>query len=201
MKDNNYKKPAGRKTLPPLKVIAGKIKGRKIICPAGEIRPMTSMVRTALFNIIGDCTGMKMLDLFCGSGSISIEAYSRGMESSDLVESDPGKKDVINKNLEHAGFAGGKLHISDVLSFCRSSQKKYDFIMTDPPYIWDKKEELIMIISERRLLSDEGFLVIQLPKKYEISEAIGDLVRYDMRSYGLNTLMFYGYKDEAKLQS
>jgi 16S rRNA (guanine966-N2)-methyltransferase len=194
MKEKKYQKPDGRKTLPPLRVIAGKIKGRKILCPAGEIRPMTSIVRSALFNIIGDCTGMKMLDLFCGSGSISIEAFSRGMESSDLIESDPGKKEIINKNLEHAGFTGGKLHISDVLSFCRSTNNKYDFIMNDPPYNWDMKEKLIKVISDRKLLTAEGFLVIQLPKKYVIAEAIGDLVRYDSRSYGLNTLMFYGYE-------
>jgi 16S rRNA (guanine966-N2)-methyltransferase len=194
MNDKFYKKPAGRKSLPPLRVIAGKIKGRKILCPSGEIRPMTAKVRAALFNIIGDCSGKKMLDLFCGSGSISIEAFSRGIESSDLVEGDFGKKEVIKQNLEHAGFEKGRLHISDVMSFCGSTSGKYDFIMVDPPYKWDKKEELIEIISNRKLLTDNGFLVIQLPRKYEISETIGELVRYDLRAYGLNTLMFYGYE-------
>jgi 16S rRNA (guanine966-N2)-methyltransferase len=184
-------RPKTRMNLPPLHVIAGKIKGRKIECPPGEIRPMTAKVRAALFNIVGDCTGKKMLDLFCGSGSISIEAFSRGMESSDLVELDSGKKEVIEKNLTHAGFTNAKYHISDVISFCERTTDKYDFIMVDPPYKWDQKEELIKVISEKNILKDDGFLVMQLPKNWKISEKIGDLERYDIRSYGLNTLLFY----------
>jgi 16S rRNA (guanine966-N2)-methyltransferase len=194
MKEKFYKKPKARKVLPPLRVIAGKIKGRKILCPSGEIRPMTAKVRAALFNIIGNCNGLQMLDLFCGSGSISIEAYSRGMESSDLVEGDFGKKETIINNLKHAEFEKGHLFISDVISFCRSTINKYDFIMIDPPYKWDLKEELIKVISDKNLLKDKGFLVIQLPKKYEINEEIGELINFDSRSYGLNTLLFYHQK-------
>ncbi|HOV13190.1 MAG TPA: 16S rRNA (guanine(966)-N(2))-methyltransferase RsmD [Spirochaetota bacterium] len=186
-----------RMNLPPLYVIAGTIKGRKIECPKGEIRPMTAKSRAALFNIIGDCSGMEMLDLFCGSGSISIEAFSRGMESSDLVESDRGKKEVIEKNLTHAGFTNAKLNIADVVNFCERTTKKYDFIMVDPPYKWDKKEELINIISQRDLLKPEGFLVIQLPRKYFINEEIGDLEQFDIRNYGLNTLIFYRKKSQS----
>ncbi len=187
-----------RKNLPPLYVIAGKIKGRKIECPTGEIRPMTAKSRAALFNIIGDCSDMDMLDLFCGSGSISIEAFSRGVESADLVELDRGKKDIIEKNLVHSGFVSAKLYISDVIKFCERTQKKYDFIMIDPPYKWDKKEELINLIDQKDLLKQDGFLIIQLPKKYFISEEIGGLEQFDMRNYGLNTLIFYRKKVSEK---
>ncbi len=183
-----------RKNLPPLYVIAGKIKGRKIECPKGEIRPMTAKSRAALFNIIGNCAGMEMLDLFCGSGSISLEAFSRGAESSDLVDGDRGKKEIIEKNLQHAGFSGGKVFISDALLFCKRTTKQYDFIMVDPPYKMEKKEKIIETISENNLLKENGFVVIQLPKKYEISDKIGDLYRYDVRNYGLNALIFYSRK-------
>ncbi|OHD05999.1 MAG: 16S rRNA (guanine(966)-N(2))-methyltransferase RsmD [Spirochaetes bacterium GWD1_27_9] len=196
MKQENLARKGNRENLPALRVIAGKIKGRKIECPPGIIRPMTAKVRAALFNIMGDCTGMKMLDLFCGSGSISIEAFSRGMESSDLVDFDRDKKEITEKNLAHAGFTNGKFHYSDAISFCERTTEKYDFIMIDPPYIWDKKEELIEIISKRNLLKDDGVLVMQLPRKYKISEEIGDLYMYDFRAYGLNTLLFYGKKEE-----
>lgn len=190
---------SNKKGLPPLYVISGKIKGRKIECPSGAtgpIRPMTARSRAALFNIIGDCTGMEMLDLFCGSGSISFEAYSRGVETSDLVEGDRGKKEIIEKNLLHCGFTNGHLYISDVITFCERTTKKYDFIMVDPPYKWDKKEELIELISEKKLLKENGFLVIQLPRKYMISQEIGNLIQYDIRNYGLNTLIFYREKDK-----
>lgn len=180
--------------LPPLHVTAGKIKGRKIICPEGEIRPMTARSRQALFNIIGNCDEIEMLDLFCGSGSISIEAFSRGVKSSDLVEMDSGKKEVILNNLKHAGFTDAKLYISEVLSYCERCDKKYDFIMVDPPYKMENKENIIKLIADKDLLKTDGFLVIQLPSKDKVNEIIGSLIMYDRRSYGLNTLLFYEHQ-------
>ena len=181
---------------PHTRVIAGKIKGKLIEFAPGKIRPMTSRVKKALFDIIGDCTGMNMLDLFTGSGNICIEAYSRGIESADLVEMDFGKKKIIQKNLENAGFKNINLFIADSFLFCQSCSNKYDFIMLDPPFKWDKKEELIRIIGEKKLLKDNGFLVIHLPKKEIISEKIDELYRYDIRKYGLNMLLFYGYVEK-----
>lgn len=172
-------------------VIAGKIKGMKIEFTPGEVRPMTSLVKKALFDIIHDCTDLSMLDLFCGSGSISIEAYSRGIEKSDLVESDWNKKKIIEENLEKAGFKNANLIISDVLLYCKNCINKYDFIMVDPPFNWERKEELLEIISESKLLTENGFLVIHLNKKEDLNERIKELICYDIRRYGINKLLFY----------
>jgi 16S rRNA (guanine966-N2)-methyltransferase len=183
------KKGAGK---PSPRVIAGKIKGKLIECPkTNDIRPMTSLVKKALFDIIGGCEGLAMLDLFSGSGNISIEAYSRGLKSADLIEIDWNKKKTIEKNLAGAGFADGKVIISDASGYCRRCSKKYDFIMMDPPFKWAHKEELIRIICEKELLNENGFLVIHLAKKEELPEEIGNLKRYDIRKYGVNVLMFY----------
>ncbi len=172
-------------------VIAGKIKGMKIEFTPGEVRPMTSMVKKALFDIIHDCSGMNILDLFCGSGSISIEAYSRGVENADLVENDWNKKNIIEENLKKAGFKNGNLIVSDVLLYCKNCTKKYDFIMADPPFKWDRKEELLEIISEKKLLDKNGFLVLHLYKKEDLDDKIKDLSCYDIRRYGINKLLFY----------
>jgi 16S rRNA (guanine966-N2)-methyltransferase len=176
------------------KVIAGKIKGMKIENTPGVVRPMTSLVKKALFDIIFDCNGIKMLDLFCGSGSISIEAFSRGADSSHLVESDWTKKASIEYNLKKSGFNNAKLFISDAISFCEKSEEKYDFIMVDPPFNWTKKEVLLSIISDKNLLNDNGFLVIHIPKKEKLNVEINNLHCYDTRSYGINTLMFFKKK-------
>ena len=176
------------------RVIAGIIKGMRIDFTPGEVRPMTSKVKEALFSIINECRGLKMLDLFCGSGGISIEAYSRGIESSDMVEGDRAKQKVIEANLTKAGFEKAKLYISDVFMYCRGCEKKYDFIMADPPFKWSNKEKLLKLISNKNLLAENGFLVIHLPKKEELSEEIENLIRYDTRTYGLNTIMFYRNK-------
>ena len=190
----NYKNIKKHKKLKALRVIAGKIKGTKIECPPGEIRPMTSIVREALFDILMNCTDYNVLDLFSGSGAISIEAFSRGAISSDLVELDGRKRETIIKNLEHAKFTNAKLFVSDVISFCNQTTNKYDLIVIDPPYLWNKKEEIIRIISNKKLLKDDGILVMQLPKKDQIADSIDDFVCYDTRNYGLNSLRFFGWK-------
>ncbi|HPY88024.1 MAG TPA: 16S rRNA (guanine(966)-N(2))-methyltransferase RsmD [Spirochaetota bacterium] len=179
-------------------VSAGRIKGQKILRPPGEIRPITSKVKQALFNIIGDCSGMKTLDLFGGSGSITLEAYSRGAEECVIVEADVSKKNVILENLKNADFQKCKVVISDALRYCKNCSEQYDFIMLDPPFVWDKKEELLELIGDRNMLSDDGILVLHVFKKEEISPKIGKFVRYDQRTYGSNTLMFY--KNESNLK-
>jgi len=188
---HKYAKKTSQKGNLKIRVIAGRIKGKSIECPPGEIRPMTSKVKEALFNIIGDVTDMQMLDLFTGSGNISIEAFSRGLENCDLIEADPGKRDIIKKNLQKTGFESANLMITDALLYCKRCRKKYDFIMIDPPFKWDKKEELIKIISENNLLNENGFLVIHLPKKENLPDIIGNFKNYDIRKYGLNMLLFY----------
>ncbi len=176
------------------RIIAGKIKGKLIECPQGEIRPMTAKVKEALFDIIKSYNISTMLDLFTGSGNISIEAFSRGIESADLVEVDLSKKKIIQKNLDNAGFANAKLIISDAINYCKRCTKKYDFIMADPPFKWERKVELLKIISDNELLSKDGFLVIHLQKKEIIEDTINNLMCYDTRVYGLNMIKFYKVK-------
>ena len=132
-----------------------------------------------------------MLDLFCGSGSISIEAYSRGIKNADLVESDWNKKPVIEKNLKKVGFDKSNLIIADVMLYCKNCSKKYDFIMIDPPFKWDKKNELLEIICEKDLLNDNGFIIIHVPKKEDLKESMAGIQCYDIRKYGINKLLFY----------
>lgn len=183
---------------PNMRVVAGRIKNKKVECPPGEIRPMTSITKEALFNIIGDCTGLEMLDLFSGSGNIAIEAYSRGLEKADIIEMDHQKKPVIQKNLESAGFTGAKLIMGDALSYCRRITKKYSFIMADPPFPWKLKEALIEVIGNRGLLTDDGFLVVHVHKKEMLPLETEDLICYDERCYGINKLYFYEKKTTEK---
>lgn len=176
---------------PHIRVVSGKIKGKLIECPPGEIRPMTSKVKEALFNILGNCSGLNMLDLFTGSGNIGIEAFSHGLESADIIEIDHGKKSIIKKNLENAGFDKARLIIADAFLFCERCTDQYDIIMVDPPFKMEKKEELLKIIEGKDLLKKNGILIIHLPKKEELSENIGKLHNYDIRSYGLNKILFF----------
>ena len=179
-------------------VASGAIRGRRIECPPGIIRPMTAKVKTALFNIIGDCSQYRMLDLFAGSGCISIEAFSHGLKDGTLVEGDYGKKTILTNNLKHAEWETATPIFMDALTFVQtppSADKRFDFIMADPPFIWDKKVELVTAISKNRFLKDDGFLVLHVPKKEDVPEEIDNLIQYDYRRYGINVLLFYKYKE------
>ena len=179
-------------------VASGAIRGRRIECPPGIIRPMTAKVKTALFNIIGDCSEYRMLDLFAGSGCISIEAFSHGLTDGTLVEGDYGKKAILTNNLKHAEWETATPIFMDALTFVQTppaADKRFDFIMADPPFIWDKKVELVTAISKNRFLKDDGFLVLHVPKKEDVPEAIDNLIQYDYRRYGINVLLFYKYKE------
>lgn len=179
-------------------VASGAIRGRRIECPPGIIRPMTAKVKTALFNIIGDCSQYKMLDLFAGSGCISIEAFSHGLTDGTLVEGDFGKRKILQNNLVHSGFETAKVVFMDALNYVSTAPTesgRFDFVMADPPFIWDKKVELLECLSKNRFIKDDGFIVLHIPKKEKIPTEVADLIQYDYRSYGINALLFYKYKD------
>lgn len=179
-----------------IRVASGTLKGRKLDCPPGEIRPMTSMCKQALFNIMFGRTDMEMLDLFSGSASISIEGYSRGMvKFADVVEGDYSKKAVLNSNINKLGLTG-KINpiISDAFAYIRRCAKKYDFIMLDPPFKMENKQSLLELLEQKELLKDNGIIVIHAKYTDSFDEQIGKLVQTDYRRYGINVLVFYQWK-------
>lgn len=175
-------------------IISGRIKGRRIECPPGVIRPMTAICRKALFDILGDLTGKKLLDLFSGSGAIALEAFSHGIESADMVEFDYNKKTVLSKNLINCGFPGARVNFTDALAYCERSSGKYDLITADPPFNYELKERLISTIDQRELLNKEGTLMIHLTSKETLPGEFNNLVLKDVRKYGINCLWFYENK-------
>ena len=181
-----------------IRVASGTLKGRKLDCPPGEIRPMTSMCKQALFNIMFGRKEMEMLDLFSGSASISIEGYSRGMvKSADVVEGDYGKKVVLNGNIDRLGLTG-KIRpiISDAFAYIRRCAKKYDFIMLDPPFKMENKQSLLELLEEKKLLKDNGIIVMHAKYTDPFDEQIGELVQTDYRRYGINVLVYYQWEKD-----
>lgn len=190
-RNNNIKKLS-------ISVASGTLKGRKLDCPPGEIRPMTSMCKQALFNIMFGRRDMEMLDLFSGSASISIEGYSRGMvKSADVVEGDYGKKVILNGNIDKLGLTG-KINpiISDAFAYIRRCTKKYDFIMLDPPFKMENKQSLLELLEQKELLKDNGIIVIHAKYTDSFDNQIGKLVQTDYRRYGINVLVFYQWEKD-----
>jgi 16S rRNA (guanine966-N2)-methyltransferase len=116
-----------------LRITGGELGGRRIRVPGGDVRPTTERVREAIFSILGDVAGARVLDLFCGSGALAIEALSRGAAEATLVDTRPA---TARRNLEALGLAERAHTVrSDAARFLRRAEaSSFDLVLCDPPY-------------------------------------------------------------------
>src|SRR5207244_6753033 len=125
---------------PATRVTAGSSRGRLLKTPPGRTtRPTTSLVREALFNIIGDSIrGARVIDLFAGAGTLGIEALSRGAAWATFVERDRTCANIVAENLAATGFAQqGDVVSADAIGWLRADGgdlATYNVLLVDPPY-------------------------------------------------------------------
>lgn len=187
-----------------LRVIAGTYKGLKLLGPTHQgLRPTTDMVREALFNILrDDVFDGRVLDLFAGSGSLGIEALSRGAGFVTFVEQDSKSLRLLKQNLER--LRAEKLNVrvlpSDVFRIMprlSREEEKYDLILVDPPYKAELWCRVLSDIDHYQLLRKDGRIVIELPKYRRLPDKVGDLIRKDKKDYGEVSLEFWGYQESG----
>jgi 16S rRNA (guanine966-N2)-methyltransferase len=167
-----------------IRIISGKYGGRMIGAPSGKkTHPMGDRVRTALFNIISsDMVGAKVLDVFAGTGSLGLEALSRGASSATFVEKDRVAAAILRENVQ-------LLNVSDVTRVVQaplaswistqSSDSLYDVIFADPPY---HDVQFSTIEKLFTLLKPGGLMVLSHPGRGEVPFPTG-IVVVDNRSY------------------
>jgi len=177
-----------------LQIIAGKYKGRKLSAPSGRLtHPMGSRVRSALFNIIGDeLKDADVLDAFAGSGSIGLEALSRGAKSATFVEKDKTASRMINENIEKLGVGESSKSIQAGVSawFGKNQDELFDIIFADPPY---NNLQLSTVSKLAGLLKPNGLMVLSYSGRGELP-TVHSIVVVDNRSYGEAALAFYRKK-------
>jgi 16S rRNA (guanine966-N2)-methyltransferase len=120
-----------------MRVVAGVHRGRVLVAPPGrETRPTSDRVREALFSILADVSGARVLDLFAGSGALAIEALSRGAAQATLVDSSGPAIDAVRRNLAMLGIEAEthRLTASRFLERARQNARQYDLVFIDPPY-------------------------------------------------------------------
>lgn len=154
-----------------MRVIAGKFRGKKLnTVKENLIRPTSDRAKESLFNIIQSrLEDSRFLDLFAGSGSISIEAISRGAKSSTLVEKDRASINIIKKNIDSLSIADKsvfKIIKSDVFKFLVNISDEYDIIFVDPPYNYKNDKEILDKIYEKNILKDGGLIIFETDKDY-----------------------------------
>jgi 16S rRNA (guanine966-N2)-methyltransferase len=120
--------------MPELRITGGELGGRRIHAPRGaKLRPTAERVREAVFSILGDVTGARVLDLFCGTGALAIEALSRGAAEATLVDTHPR---AARRNLEALELTDRARAVrSDAARFLRRAERgSFDLVLCDPPY-------------------------------------------------------------------
>ena len=149
-----------------MRVVAGEFKGRRLHAPRGRrTRPTADKVREALFSILGDVAGLRVLDLFAGSGALGIEALSRGAQSAEFVDDDPRAVEVIRRNLDAIGVDARVQRRNVVRFLAGAPERAYDLAFVDPPY--DSAVELGGPLSESlpAVLGDEARIVTESDKR------------------------------------
>jgi 16S rRNA (guanine966-N2)-methyltransferase len=117
-----------------VRIVAGEFRGRRLAAPRGvRTRPTADRVREALFSMLGDVSGARVLDLYAGSGALGIEALSRGAGSAVFVERDPRAVAAIERNLESLGLEQEVLR-QDAVRFLARAKGTFDLVFCDPPY-------------------------------------------------------------------
>ena len=149
-----------------MRIISGELGGRKINPPSRMpyTRPTTDVAKEGLFNVLQhriDFEGIKTLDLFGGTGSISYELASRGAGNLTTVEKDNAMFEFIKTTAAALKITGLKLVKSDVFKFLDSCSDTYDFIFAGPPYALTTIDELPRLIIQKQLLRTGGWFVLE----------------------------------------
>ena len=185
-----------------MRVIAGTKKGLPLKTLEGDsTRPTNDRIKETLFNMISfDVPSSRFLDLFSGSGQIAIEALSRGALAATLVESNPKASKIIENNIKFTGFNdSASLITADVFSALKDKKLKnnapFDIIFMDPPYKMEREAEILTLIKENELLSDDGMIIIEadISRDFSFAEDIGFSIN-KVKQYKTNQHVFLGIK-------
>ena len=183
-----------------MRIISGKYKGRRISPPKGlPVRPTTDMSKEALFNVLNNYfnfSGLKVLDLFPGTGNISYEFASRGSDNITSVDGDFGCVKFIKQTASEFDFniAGIK---SDVFKFLEKNNSSYDIIFADPPYDFDQAtfEKIVELVFANELLQEDGMMIIEHSKYTKLDHMINFSFK---KSYGGSIFSFFEINGESE---
>lgn len=173
-----------------MRIVGGEYRSRLIAMPKGvEMRPTQDKVRQAVFNVLGDISGRKALDLFAGSGAFGIEALSRGARYATFVDNNLRCAETIKDNLESLNIKGSKYDIIrtnaiSVLSRLAKEEEKYDLIFLDPPYYKGLAKKCLINIDSCDILSPIGIIVAEHFRKDGLPQDLKAIVLDKQKKYG-----------------
>ncbi len=183
-----------------MRIIAGKAGRIAIKVPSAVARPTTDFVRQAIFSILGEHVfDARVLDLFCGSGALGLEALSRGAASCVFVDEHRQAIAVTDENLIKAKLDGGRTVKADVFSFLQRDPTTYDLILADPPY-WkgygdtDLVAKLLALPNLHERLAPKGHLIAEISSN-QPTPASPYFKLLDRREYGSSAILIFAHPE------
>lgn len=178
-----------------MRVVSGKARGRKLLpVPGDSTRPVLDRVKTALFDILRpELPGLKILDVFAGSGAVGIEALSQGAQHCTFIDIEPRAIATIKQNVVATGFhAQAAVMHTDAFSFLKRAPGPFDLIYIAPPQYQALWIQTMHALAERpEIVSPQGLVIVQIdPREYEPLD-LSDFTEEQQRKYGNTLLVFY----------
>jgi len=194
-----------------MRIIAGSKRGMKLLPPKGrDTRPITDRVKESLFSILwskGKLEDCVAADLFCGTGSMGLEALSRGAKYCTFVDSGRGVIEILDRNIAKAGF------LAESRSVCANVLKVgapvtvehggYDLVFVDPPYkmsthcrAGSQVAKLMDLLDSQ--VNETGVVTLRTHQRSFVENAYGRLVQVDQREWGTMKITFYQKRQESK---
>ena len=176
-----------------MRIISGNYGGRRIHPPNNmpHTRPTTDVAKEGLFNILQtrvQLEGASTLELFGGTGCISYELASRGASQLTIVEKDNQMLEFIKTNIEHLKIENAQMVRMDVFQYLNSCTQQYDIIFAGPPYALNTIDDLPRIIVERKLISPEGYFILEHTPRNNYENFAGFSFQ---RNYGATVFSFF----------
>ncbi|MCA9766110.1 MAG: 16S rRNA (guanine(966)-N(2))-methyltransferase RsmD [Carnobacterium sp.] len=188
-----------------MRVISGNYGGRKLKSAPGEnTRPTSDKVKESIFNIIGPYfDGGRCLDLFAGSGGLSIEAISRGMDHAILVDNDSTAIKIIKENIEMTKettkFDVYRSDANRAIEMLATKNSPFDLLFIDPPYFEQDIIKQLEKILSLNLLADKAVIVCEVGRKVDLPDEIGEAKQFRSTVYGASKLVLYEVFNEGAL--
>lgn len=183
-----------------MRIIAGKAGRIAIKVPSAVARPTTDFVRQAVFSILGETIfDARVLDLFCGSGALGLEALSRGATSCVFVDDHRQAISATEANLTKSKLEGGRTVRTDAFAYLSRDTTNYDLILADPPY-WkgygdiDHVKKLLELPALPERLAKGGHFVAEISSSQSTPDSPA-LSLLERREYGSSTILIFAHPD------
>jgi len=182
-----------------VRVIAGTLRGKVLSTIRGNaVRPTSDKIRGAIFSALssrlGSFDGCRILDMFAGSGALSIEALSRGAEFSVLFDTSDESLELVRKNLKACGLAqhsrvvrgNAIIHLDRALA-----EGPYDVVFVDPPYGKNMAQQALETVATQGMLKDGAWVIAETGRNETLPETIGNLELSHKKDYGSTSIHYY----------